>query len=337
MPTTVVFATSFLDELATHPEDEGRGKAILDELERSGLCSVEYRCQRDPRTPLKPEELEGVSAVVADLEVYSADLCAAVGPTHGGPLQLIARYGVGTNSVDLNAASENGIVVTNTPGANSVPTAEWGVATILAIAGRRIPHHERSSHGQLKAGPSRLDVSGRTLGVIGAGRVGRAVVDLLKGFNMRVIAYDPVRDEEWAAGAGVTYVAKEKVLAESDFITLHASATEQIIGSDELALIKPAAALVNCARGHLVDNRAAYQAVAEGKLFGYGLDEVWPYADLPLGGLNIAVSPHIGSDTDNGKARMQLLSAESVYDFCRGRRPEYVVNPETWEHRQSRT
>ena len=328
MGKLVVFATSFLDRLDTHPEDEGRGKAILDELERSGLCTVEYRCSRDPRTQLTVEELAGVDVVIADLEIYTEPLLAAIGTGSGGDLRLIARYGVGTNSVDLAGATRHGIVVANTPGANSVPTAEWSVATILDVAGRRIPHHRRSSHGLVKEGPSRLDVSGRTLGVIGTGRVGKNVVRLLSGFEMNVIACDIAPDAEWAASADVAYVTLDELCSRADVITLHTSSTEEVISKGHLRLMKPTAALINCARGYQVDNEAAYAAVAEGRLFGYGLDEIWNYDNLPLDGLNITVSPHIGSDTDSGKAQMQRMSAEAARDFLSGGIPASVVNPE---------
>jgi len=328
MDKLVVFATSFLDKLDTHPDGEGRGKSILDDLEQSGVCTVEYRCTRDPRTPLAPADLDGVTAVIADLELYEEHLLSEVGIGSGGSLRLIARYGVGTNSVDIASATRHGILVANTPGANSIPTAEWSVATILDVAGRRIPHHRRSSHGLVKEGRSRLDVSGRTLGVIGTGRVGRNVIRLMSGFGMTVIACDIAPDAEWAEATGVTYVTLDELCRRADIITLHTSSTEEVVTSRHLDMMKPTAALINCARGYQVDNEAAYAAVKDGRLFGYGLDEIWNYEQLPLDGLNITVSPHIGSDTDSGKAGMQTMSAEAVRDYLQGDRPEFVVNPE---------
>lgn len=328
----LVLATSFLDDLATNPPEAGEGVRLLSELadDSGGSLRVEYNCDRDPSTPLSPQELAGVRAVIADLERYDASLLAEVGPAGGGELELIARYGVGYDSVDLDAATKAGIIVTNTPGANTLPTAEWAVATILDIAGRRLPHHQRASRGLVKSGPSRLDLSGRSLGIVGTGAIGRTVAELLKGFNMRVIAHDPFPQEEWADAMGVTYVDFHALCGEADVITLHASSKKQIIGTQELRLMKPTAALINCARGVLVDNRAAYEAVKEGRLFGYGLDEIWPLPQLPLEGLNIAVSPHVGSDSDGGKAGMQRLSAEAVVEFFSGRVPRFALNgPET--------
>jgi len=330
----VVFATSFLDTPVVESEDTGRGKRILDQLvaESGGTIGVEYRCDRSPLTPPAPGEFSGVTAVIADLERYDQRLLGAIGPAGGGTVRLIARYGVGYSSVDIEAATRAGILVTNTPGANSRPTAEWTVATLLDVAGRRIPHHERAATGNTKAGPSRLDVTGKTLGVVGTGAVGRLVVELLSGFAMNVIAFDLYPDHEWAQRAGVDYVSFEELLTRGDYVTLHAATEKRILGREQIGLMRPSCTLVNCARGSLVDNRAVYEAVRDGRLWGYGLDEVWTETDLDLSGLNIAVSPHVASDTDGGKFGMQIMSATAVADFLSGRTPKHVLNPKLLDH-----
>lgn len=331
----VVFASSFLDELKTNPPEARKGEELLRGMSAAAgsEIQVEYRCDRDPRTRLSEAELRGVNAVIADLEHYPKDLLDIVGVGAGGSLELIARYGVGLDSVDVHAATAAGVLVANTPGANSRPTAEWAVATLMDIAGRRIPHHERAAKGRTKSGPSRLDISNRILGIVGTGAIGRTVAELLSGFEMPILAYDPYPNTEWARETGADYVSLEELCTRADFITLHAAATSPIIGEQELALMRPTTALINCARGILVDNRAAYHAVASGRLFGYGLDEVWPEQDLALDGLNIAVSPHVGSDTDRGKARMQLLSAQAVSEYLSGTTPTNAVNPESLANR----
>lgn len=331
----VVFASSFLDELKTAPPETRKGEELLANLaeDRGRAVEVEFRCDRNPRTAPTVDELNGVTAVIADLEPYSRDLLESVGTGRGGKLELIVRYGVGLDSVDVDAATDAGIVVANTPGANSTPTAEWAVATLMDIAGRRVPHQERAAKGLAKTGPSRLDVSERTLGIVGTGAIGRTVAELLRGFDMSILAHDPYPNDQWADTIGASYVPLDELCAKSDFITLHAAASQPIIGERELALVRPTTVLINCARGILVDNRAAYQAVKSGRLFGYGLDEIWPEADLPLGGLNIAVSPHVGSDTDRGKARMQLLSAKAVAEYFSGAVPTNAVNPSAMTNR----
>ncbi len=322
----IVFATSFLDELVTHPSGEGRAKKLLlDAASRHGI-EVDFRYDRDPSVPMSAEELDRAVAVIADLEEYDEALLSRVGPSAGGSLRLIARYGIGCNSIDVDAAAEAGILVTNTPGANALPTAEWTMATIIDIAGRRIPHHNGASQGRLKSGPSRLDISGKTLGIVGMGHVGMRVVSLFQGFDMRIISHDRSPDLDWFKRHGVESVDLPTVCREADFITLHTSGGIQIIGAAELALMKPTAVLVNCARRVHVDNRLVYEAVRVGKIWGYGIDEVWTWDDLPLDGLNIIASPHVGSDTDIGKVNMQLGSVHAVVDFLEGRPQKHPVN-----------
>ncbi|MCK4245254.1 MAG: hypothetical protein KAX20_06465 [Candidatus Omnitrophica bacterium] len=325
----LVLATSFLDTLITHPPEEGKAKQMLErlKLESGGEIEIIYRCERKPEEPLSVEEFKDVTCVIADLEKYSRDFLSQVGIKRGGSLELIARYGIGYSSVDIRAATEFGVMVTNCPGCNALPTAEWAHSTILDIAGRRILHHQRASRGKGKEGPSRLDVSGKSLGVIGTGTIGRLVVKLMKGYEMRVIAYDPYPDREWAKENGVVYVPLKKLCQTADIITSHAACSETIIGEEEIKLMHPTTVLVNCARGILVDYKAAFYAVKEGRIWGYGVDEIWP-KNLSLEGLNIIVSPHVGSDTDRGKLGMQLMSTQAVVDFMQGKVPQYLVNKE---------
>ncbi|MEE8440225.1 MAG: NAD(P)-dependent oxidoreductase [Spirochaetia bacterium] len=328
MNTVVVFATSFLDKPIALRDTGPSGPTILARLADESDVTVEYRCDRDPTQAVAAEELDGVTAVIADIERYDADLLKQVGPRGGGSLHLITRYGVGYDSVDVAAATEAGIIVANTPGANSRPTAEWAVATIMAVAGRRLIHHRRASQGLRKVGPSRIDISGKTLGVVGTGAVGRIVVDLLAGFNVSVLACDPYPNAEWANRAGARYVELNELLAGSEIVTLHAASNVRIVGPTELSLMRPSTFLVNCARGVLVDNAAAWRAVKDGELWGYGLDEIWPHPELPLDDLNIVTSPHVGSDTEIGKSNMQRMSADSIAAFVRTGQPPHVVNPE---------
>ncbi len=327
----LVLATSFLDELISHPEDEGKAQQMLTGLEKAsgGEVEVVYNCSRNPEEQLRPEELKDVVAVIADLEQYNRELLAQTGKKGGGTLELIARYGIGYSSVDLEAATGFGVMVTNAPGCNAQPTAEWALATIMAVAGRRIPHYATASAGRPKDGPSRLDVSGKRLGIIGTGTIGKNVARLVCGFDMTILAYDLYPDNRWAKENGATYVSLEEIYRQSDIITLHASASGQLIGQRELDMMKESTVLVNCARGVLTDNRAIYHAVKAGKIWGFGLDEIWLEKDLPLDEtLNIVVSSHVGSDTDSGKIGMQLMSTQAVVDFINGKQPAFVLNKE---------
>ncbi len=330
MERVLVLATSYLDDLITHPEQEGEGSRMLAELAQAsnGQIDIIYRCDRDPRNPLDPEELDRTAAVISDLEPYPAELLEKIGTAGGGPLKQIARYGVGYDAVDLEVATRCGILVTNCPGCNSLPTAELTVMTILDVAGRRMPHYETASRGKTKTGPSRLDVSGKTLGIIGTGMIGKHVFGLMKGYNIRGIAYDPYPDRQWAEAMNVQYLdSPDAICEQADIITLHAASNDTIITRRQIDRMRPTTVLVNCARRHLIDNEAVYHSVKEGRIWGYGMDEIWQL-NLPLEGLNIVVSPHVGSDTDMGKIGMQVMSAQAVVDFMRGIKPEHILNRE---------
>ena len=264
----LVLATSFLDELITHPKDEGKAKHMLDELAGNSNDTLEivYRCDRNPEEPLQAEEFENVAAVIADLEIYDQKLLAEIGKNNGGSLGLISRYGIGYSSVDLEAAAEFGVIVTNAPGCNALPTAEWTQSTIMDVAGRRILQYNTASVGNIKEGPSRLDVTGKTLGVIGTGTIGRYVIKLMKGYDVEILAYDIYPDHEWAKENNLRYTNIESICKDADIITLHASSSEMIIGQSEIDLMRPTTVLVNCARGILVYNREDYESVRNKKI-----------------------------------------------------------------------
>lgn len=326
----LVLATSFLDELITHPEEEGKAKQMLDDLVENSNQQIEiiYRCDRNTEDPLQVEELENVTAVIADLEKYDRTILSKVNRSAGGSLGLISRYGIGINAVDTDAATEFGVIVTNGPGCNALPTAEWTQSTIMDVAGRRILHYNTASAGKVKEGPSRLDITGKTLGIIGTGTIGKYVAKLMKGYDVKLLAYDIYPDQQWASENNAQYTGLEEICSNADVITLHASSNDVIIGQKEIDLMKPTTVLVNCARGILVDNRAVYEAVKNERIWGYGLDEIWTEKDLPLDGLNIIVSSHVGSDSDMGKIGMQVMSAEAVVDYINGNPLKHVVNPE---------
>ena len=324
----LVFAASFLDELPSRPAGAGVPARRLAEAAERNSLDLEFRCERNPLEPLGYDEIRNAVAVIADLEQWPVDLLKQAGKKNGGELELIARYGIGYNSVDIEAAADAGIVVTNTPGASAQPTAEWAVALLLGIAGRMILQHKRASAGRQKNGISRMDMKGRTLGIIGTGTIGKQVAHFLKGFEMKILAADPHPDLRWAEMNYAEYTEIQELCSRSDFITLHASGGRQIIGPDELKQMKPTAILVNCARGVLTDNRAVYEAVISSRLYGFALDEPWVYADLPIReDMNIITSPHVGSDSELGKLRMQQLSAEAVIAYLDGQTPKHVVKP----------
>ena len=327
----VIFASSFLDK-PIYQIGEEEAFVQLNSLQE---CKIEYRCEREHRSPINSSEFEDVVAVIADLEIYDKDILREIGIGGTGTLRLISRYGVGVDSIDLKAATEYGVMVTNCPGCNSLSVAEWTLSTILDVAGKRIYNHELASAGNTKKDSSRQDISGKTLGVIGTGFAGKEIVKLMSGFGMKVIAYTPHPNQKWEKENGVRYYENPKgIYNEADIITLHATPDDRrhLIGEDEINMMKPTAILINCARDYLVDEVAAYHAVKNGRLFGYGVDDCWMRKDLPIKGLNIVTSPHVGSDSDLGKRRMRAMSTQAVFDLLSGRQPKYIVNKEVLDH-----
>lgn len=248
-------------------------------------------------------------------------------------LRVIANYAVGFDNIHVHAATERGIQVTNTPDVLTETTADLAWALMLACA-RRFKESVKYVEGDRWKtwGPEILlgqDVWGATLGLVGLGRIGRAVARRASGFGMRVLYYTPSRH----AVEGAEWTHLEALLRESDFVSLHTPLTpetHQLINAERLALMKPTAVLVNTARGAVVDSRALHAALSSGTLFAAGLDvtdpEPLPSAH-PLNHLpNCLVVPHIGSASVATRSRMAVMAARNVLAVLAGEPPENPVN-----------
>jgi D-3-phosphoglycerate dehydrogenase len=237
-------------------------------------------------------------------------------------LKVVGRAGIGVDNVDLAAASRRGVIVMNTPFGNSITTAEHAIAMLMSVA-RQIPEANASTHAG-KWEKSRfmgVEVTGKTLGVIGCGNIGSIVCDRAHGLKMKVIGYDPFLSEERAAKMGVEKVELDELLARSDFITLHVPLTDKtrmILDRDAIARTRPGVRIVNCARGGLVDEAALADALRSGHVAGAGFDvfEVEPATDSPLFGLpNVVVTPHLGAATTEAQENVALQVAEQMSDY----------------------
>lgn len=257
----------------------------------------------------------------------------------GKHLKIISNYAVGYNNIDVNYATAKGILVTNTPGVLSETTADLAFTLLMATA-RRIPEGDRfMREGKFTGWAPELllgtDVHGKTLGIIGLGRIGTLVAKRAKGFDMKVLYYNASRKPEVERELGVKYVDLDDLLRDSDFVTLHVpltSATKSLIGKKELALMKPTAYLINTSRGEVVDELALIEALKNKKLRGAGLDVFWgePTDINPeLYELNNAVlTPHIGSASFETRSKMAEMAAQAVIDAIEGKKPAHLVNPE---------
>lgn len=254
-------------------------------------------------------------------------------------LRVISNYAAGFNNIDVKEATRRGIMVTNTPGVLAETTADLAFALLLAVA-RRIVEGDRLVRSGHFTGWDPLlllgeDVYGKTLGIVGLGRIGKAVARRALGFSMQVLYYSRralPKEEEQALR--VRYVELPELLQCADFVTLHVpltEATHHLIGERELAMMKKSAYLINTSRGPVVDEKALVRALREGIIRGAALDVFENEPDVDEGLLtlpNVVLAPHIGSASLATRTRMAMMAADNLVRALRGERPEYLVNPE---------
>ncbi len=256
---------------------------------------------------------------------------------HAPQLKMIANYGVGYNNIDLAAATARGVPVSNTPGVLTDATADAAFALMLACARRVVEGDRRTRQGRFRHwAPLHFlgtEVSGKTLGIVGLGRIGRAVCRRAAGFGMRVLYHNRHRlPAEEEARLGAVYADLADLLAAADFVSLHVPLTEDtrcLIDADALRRMKPTAYLINTARGPVVDETALVQALQEGRIAGAGLDVYENEPDLAPGLAeleNTVLLPHIGSATIETRTRMAELAAENLLAGLRGRKPPNCLN-----------
>jgi len=237
-------------------------------------------------------------------------------------LKVIGRAGIGVDNVDIPAASKRGIIVMNTPFGNSITTAEHAISLMMAVA-RQIPSADASTR-QGKWEKSKfmgVELTGKVLGLIGAGNIGSIVASRAIGLKMRVVAFDPFLSEERAKDIGVEKVELDDLFARADFITLHTPLTDKtrnIIDADALAKMKDGVRIINCARGGLIVETALAEALKSGKVAGAGIDvfEVEPATENPLFDLpNVVCTPHLGAATTEAQENVALQVAEQMSDY----------------------
>ena len=285
-----------------------------------------------------PEEQFGLKAVDTP-EAYDAMTDAEVMILRNPKLKMILRWGAGYDSVDIEAAGQRGILVTNTPGANAGAVSELAVMLMLAVGRKLLCHTWSLTQGEWSKNTylnSSFCLNNKLVGIVGGGNIGRQVAAKVQAFGAQVQYYDayrlPAGVEE---GCRMTYVPLERLIETSDIISLHVpllDSTRHMLGEEELKRMKDGAIIINTARGGLVDDDALVRAVHAGRLAGAGLDgverEPLPAGDPLLTEPNIIVTPHIGGGTaDIGDVIMPML-VQDIQDFAAGREPAHVVNRE---------
>jgi D-3-phosphoglycerate dehydrogenase len=299
---------------------------VCDELSPAALDLFRAR-GFEPQVALKQTEEQLVQRVrqgVQALVVRSATKVTRRVIEAASDLRVVGRAGVGVDNVDCDAASERGVVVMNTPTGNSTTTAELAIALLLALA-RHIPRADRTTRAGSweKKALTGSEITGKTLGIVGLGRIGRIVAERALGLRMQVLAFDPYLDPAAAPPVpGVEFAGLDELCARADFVTLHvplSDATRNLLSRERLARMKPGARLVNCARGGLVDEAALLAALDSGHLAGAALDvleEEPPRKGHPLiGREDVIVTPHLGASSHEAQHAVAIDIARQICDF----------------------
>ncbi|NPV48975.1 MAG: phosphoglycerate dehydrogenase [Armatimonadetes bacterium] len=280
------------------------------------------------------EQLQGCVAVIASMDPYTERVFAAC-----PDLKVIARWGIGYDSVDVAAATRHGVMLINTPGTVTEAVADMTFALMLGVA-RRLPYCDAAVRSGEWPTVYSGQVFGKTLGLVGFGQIGQAVARRAAGFSMRVLATDPCADTAVARAMGVELATLEQVLRESDFVSLHATLcaeTRRMIGAEQLSWMKPSAYLINAGRGGLVDQEALTEALRNGSIAGAGLDVLDPEPPAPgepiLELPNVVFTPHCSSFTHDTVALVNNRVADNLLEALSGHRPRFLVNAEVWEAR----
>jgi glyoxylate reductase len=259
-------------------------------------------------------------------------------------VKIVANMAVGYNNIDVAEATRRGIAVTNTPGVLTDTTADFAWALLMAVARRVVEADKFLREGKFHGwGPLMMvgqDVYGKTLGIIGFGRIGRAMAKRASGFDMKVLYYDRTpADDETNRALNARLVSMEELLEQSDYVTIHTDynrETHHLISTPQLERMKSTAYLINTARGPIVDEAALVEALRSGQIAGAALDvfekepELYPgLVDLQ----NTVLVPHIASASLDTRTAMATMAADNIIAFMRGERPPNIVNPEVWDSR----
>ena len=306
---------------------------VTDPLSEEGLTYLRQHVAVDVRLGLSPEDLRDIIGGYDGLIVRSGTKVSSQVIQSANRLAVIGRAGTGVDNIDLEAATLKGIVVVNVPNSNAISVAEHTIALLLALA-----RHLTQADARLRAkrwsrqGLAGVEVRGKTLGIIGLGRIGSAVARRAQGLEMEVVAYDPFVSMNYAARQGVSLKPLVDLLQESDFVSLHVPLTKRtkgLIRANELAMMKSTAYLINCARGGIVDEEALCAALEKENLAGAALDVFVeePLPDSPLrNNQKVILTPHLAASTDEAQRLAAREITQQVVAVLEGQTPRYPVN-----------
>lgn len=308
--------------------------------EYAASLGIEYRWA--PQLPFSEEsvirELQNADAGIIDIEPYGESIFSQVKDN----AKLLVRFGVGFDKVDLKAASKNGIAIARTTGANTTGVAEMALTLMLACRRRINLYQTRTKTGEWVKDIGN-ELIGGTVGIIGYGNIGRRLAKLLKGFDCRILAYDPFPNEEAAKADGVELVSLAEIFTQSDAVSIHVPYTEQthhMVNRETLSMMKPTAVIVNTARGNIIDEEALYEALKNGKIAGAGVD-VFAKEPLPIESPlltleNAVLTPHVSSQTVESLWNIYKMAIDISADFFAGKGSPHILNPDYADHQEKR-
>jgi D-3-phosphoglycerate dehydrogenase len=309
---------------------------VSDKLGTAGLEMLEKAADADydMKTGLSKEELLAIMPEYDGLIIRSGTQADADVLAAGKKLKVVGRAGIGVDNIDIPAATAQGIVVMNTPGSNSVATAEQTMTLMLAVSRHTVPAHNSLAAGEWnRAQFTGVELHGKVLGIVGFGRIGRLVAERAKAFGMTVLAHDPFVKAEDAAKLGVSLVSLDRVFSQADYLTLHTAVTPQttkMINRPALKKMKKGVIIINVARGKLIDEAALAEALQEGHVKAAALDVYTsepPAANNPLIGLpNVLHTPHLGASTVEAQRNVATQIVSQVLDCLRGVETRNAVN-----------
>lgn len=313
--------------LLVTPTSYGKNDSRLKTELEAQVKEVVYNPTGKPLTSAQVAELlPGIDGYIAGLDGIDASALQAA-----DRLKVIARYGVGVDSVDLAAAREKGIVVTNTPGANSVSVAELALGLMLALA-RQIPEAVEAVHQGKWPRYAGISLEGKTIGILGLGAIGKQLARRLAGFDCRIMAYDPFGDPDIAQELHVELSSLDLVLAHADFLSLHLPLlpeTRCMVNEAFLSKMKKGSFLINTSRGEVVDEEALLHALENGQLKGVGLDAFAVEPPDPKNRLlllpQVIATPHLGAQTDGATSNMGWMALKDCLAVLKGEKPVYQV------------
>jgi len=313
----------------------GKKIFLTEQIHADAVAHLKKSLEVVQGTSVEPDDIVLQAQECEGILVRSAKITAAMMDRLPN-LKVIAKHGIGIDNIDVEGAVKKGIMVVNAPFSNLNAVAEHSLALLLALSKNLVHLDKETRNGGFlfRTQYTNIELQGKTLGLVGFGRIARMLAKKVSGFEMQVLASDPYADVEEAKQLGVMLVSREDLIKQSDFISIHVPLmpqTEKMVNREFLRQMKATAYLVNASRGAVVDEQALVEAIQKSEIAGAGLDVFEPEppkTDNPLFKCrNVIISPHNAALTDNALRTMAMDSSQGIIDYLSGHTPQYLVTP----------